>query len=406
MSSPLPLAGLSQDTIAEFVNNYLDKVHGGCHSIFHPDTLRTQLRQGTVNKTVLYAICALGSKFAADNGKRAAEDSLAAEAKRLLHADLENICIENVQACIVLAALSSGNSQPSSGALYIRIAVGMAELLHLGQPRSFANQDSILTHETSRRIWWSLYIAERWCFSGLGLRCRMDDADHYQEGHVPPMDDFLFFCLSAGDPNPSSIVQKPGLWSFMIKLTSYFGSIQDLNRQIATGGLLASATKDKIKQLGQQLEDWHRSIPLDMQMTAENLERWIRKGLARPFVSLHLTYHHFSTLLYFHFLEEQHRRPTLYANACNYVARCKHHATSFSSLLSLSRQATETEINYSNVGHMIVVSSSVLVHTLLFGDMHELPEARQKLNSNFDALMRLRRYWPATTAMVTSSILL
>lgn len=115
------LADLPRETAVELVECYLDKVHDRPHSIFHPPTLRKQLRNGAVGQTLLCAICAVGSKFSPDPDRRTMEACLAAEAKRRLKADLENICIENIQACILVALTSAGNCQIPSEALFIRM---------------------------------------------------------------------------------------------------------------------------------------------------------------------------------------------------------------------------------------------------------------------------------------------
>ena len=54
----------------------------------------------------------------------------------------------------------------------------------------------------------------------------------------------------------------------------------------------------------------------------------------------------------------------------------------------------ECEVMYTIVGHMAVVSSSVLIHTLLFGNEEQLPGARRQLESNFEIFMRLKSWWP------------
>lgn len=54
---------------------------------------------------------------------------------------------------------------------------------------------------------------------------------------------------------------------------------------------------------------------------------------------------------------------------------------------------------------MTVVSSSVLLHTLLLGDDEELPMARQRLESNFEFLVRLRDIWPSVNLMVEDLVL-
>jgi hypothetical protein len=95
-------------------------VHDKPHSIFHPATLRANLRNGYVGGALLCAICAIGSKFSSNPDHRSLETCLTSEAKRLLQADLENVCLENIQTSILIATLSSGNYQASSEALFVR----------------------------------------------------------------------------------------------------------------------------------------------------------------------------------------------------------------------------------------------------------------------------------------------
>lgn len=111
---------LPWDTTVDLVENYLKKVHDQPHSIFHPPTLRVQLRNGSLDEAMLCAICAIGAKFSSNPDRRSLEASLTTEAKRLLQADLENVCLANIQTCILVATLSAGNCQTSSEALFVR----------------------------------------------------------------------------------------------------------------------------------------------------------------------------------------------------------------------------------------------------------------------------------------------
>lgn len=113
--------GLSHSSTIDLVELYLSRFHGGTHSIFHPDTLRAKVRSGNIKHGLLTSICALGSKFSSLPDGRALETRLVEEAKRVVKADLENICLENVQACLLLTLLSAGESQSSSEALFIRL---------------------------------------------------------------------------------------------------------------------------------------------------------------------------------------------------------------------------------------------------------------------------------------------
>ncbi|OJJ55010.1 hypothetical protein ASPSYDRAFT_158711 [Aspergillus sydowii CBS 593.65] len=379
------------DTSQRLVEIYLDKVHDRPHSIFHPATLRARLRNGSLNGALLHAICAIASKFSGSPECGSLEDQFASEAKRLLKADLENVSLDNIKTCILLSTLSAGNCQTSSEALYMRIATSMAEIMHLDS--CTLGESSIIARETAQRTWWSLYVADRWCFSGLGLPRHMD---HLAASVDLPLDELTFRSLA---PEQSSLdtPRKPGLWAYMITLVRLFGPIQDLNRRAANSESETAELDKAVKDLGQQLEGWSENLPLDIQFTVQNLHSYQHNSLGGLFIALHLAYHHYSSLLYFRFLEASQGS----SSPRNlYVSRCKHHASSFSGLLQLSRQLNGCEVLYPTVGQMITVSSAVLLHTMLFGESEELPRARRELSANFEALVELQQYWPATTAMI------
>ena len=180
----------------------------------------------------------------------------------------------------------------------------------------------------------------------------------------------------------------------MVSLVQFFAPIHELNRRISRGDAETTKLDQEMENISQQLELWRDMLPMDAWMSLENLHKQQERGLGGLLISIHLAYHHYCMLLYFRFLEAQS------STDHKYVARCRFHASSFSDLIRQSRQLKGCEAVYPLVGHMTTVSSSVLVHTLLFGDVHELETTREKLNSNFEALIELRNYWPATSNMV------
>ncbi|KAH8901376.1 hypothetical protein GQ53DRAFT_707720 [Thozetella sp. PMI_491] len=375
----------------ELVEHYLDKLHLRPHSIFHPATLRSRVRTGTVGKALLYAVCALGSKFSANPDARGREARLVEESKRLLQADIENVCLENIQTSVLIATWCVGHGNGSSEALFFRIGVAMSDIMGLS---SSTLGDSIAERETRRRTWWSLYAIDRWCISGLGMPSQMQDLTAVME---LPMDENIYHSTS---PDQRTLYGpwRPGLWAHIVSLAPLFGSIQYLNQCIARDDTQTTKLGQEVEHISQQLESWRDMLPMDARMTPENLHRQQNRGLGGLLISIHLAYHHYSTLLYFRFLEDPPSKDH------KYVARCRSHASSFSALIRQSRQLKGCEAVYPLVGHMTTVSSSVLVHTLLFGDVHELQKTREELNSNFEALMELRQYWPATSAMINRLI--
>lgn len=239
-------------------------------------------------------------------------------------------------------------------------------------------------------------MADRWSSSGLGLPPQIRDTDLAVD---LPMDETMFESLT-----PDEIKLKdpwqPGIWAQMISLVRLFGPIQDLNHRSVYGNVSTEELESSVASLSRRLQNWESMIPHEVRMNAENLQRHIQAGHGGAFVALHLGYHHYASLLYFRFLEPA---ASSSKSAALYRTKCKFHASSYSELLKLARGKENCEVVYPTVGHMAVVSSSVFLHTLLFGEEENLEDARDALNSNFEAILELRRYWPNTAPMVSSS---
>lgn len=217
-----------------------------------------------------------------------------------------------------------------------------------------------------------------------------------------PMSESMFNSFDLNQPTLENH-WSPGLWAHLTALIQLFGPIQDLIQRIVKGDITTNELNDEASRRGRQLDEWMDKLPVDAQMTSLNLIQQQKMGLGGLLISLHLAYHHFSTLLYFQFLET-HQAPS--PTSILYIKRCRQHASSFSALIQKSRQLKGCEAVYPLVGHMTTVSSIVLLHTLLFGEAEELEDAREALNANFTALIELKQYWPVTTAWVRRSLIL
>lgn len=281
------------------------------------------------------------------------------------------------------------------------MAISMAQIMNL---EAVANDETcpVTVRETARMVCWTLNLSSHRCFSGLGLPCRSDE---FRPMCELPMDELAFASL-ASDQTRLETPRRPGLWAHMVRLVRLSGPVMLLNRRIAeperpTG---PEELDTAVRGIEQQLQEWLESLPAATQMTVPNLHRYQQDRLSGLFVALHLTFHYYSILLYFSFLERQ-QEGTPHDSAvdgrdCPYINRCKHHASSFGGILHLSRQLDGCLISYPGFSHMITVSSAVLLHTLLLGDTGDIRDARRNLNANFEALMELQQPWPATTAVV------
>lgn len=276
-------------------------------------------------------------------------------------------------------------------------------MAHIMKLESVANDETsaVIVSETARLVCWTLFLSSHRCFSGLGLPCRSDE---FRPTCELPMDELAFASLL---PDQASLEspRKPGLWACMVTLVRLSGPVMELNRRIADPASLTPEELDAtVRRVEQQLQNWLDSLPAHIQMTVPNLYRHQQDGLGGLFVTLHLTFHYYSILLYFSFLEEGQRdalSPSSAGNGdCPYIDRCKQHASSFGGILHLSRQLDGCLVSYPGFSHMITVSSTVLLHTLLLGDAGEIRDARRNLNANFEALVELQQPWPATTAVV------
>ena len=151
-----------------------------------------------------------------------------------------------------------------------------------------------------------------------------------------------------------------------------------------------------VAHLFSRLQKWQEDLPELLRLNVENLHFHKGRGQGRTFVALHLGYFHYATLLSFHFLDQSSASIPF---ATIYAERCRQHASAYSDLLKTSYELGECEGMHNIVGHMTVVSSSVLLHTLLFGAEEELDSAKRQLESNFNILVRLKAWWPSVAQM-------
>lgn len=380
---------LSGSDVRELVTDYLYYIHDRPHSLFHPDSLWDDIRQRRIGDGLLYAICSLASSLSPHAEVHRLGPQLANRSRELLLADLENVCLEHVQTCVILANVFAAELEPSSEALYFGIANRMAHLLRLHTPIS---TDDAILREIKLRVWWTLVMADQWCSSGLDIPRQLNG--HFNAVALP-MDEGVFHDMRPGGTGSLQSDHRVGLWGHMITLVEIFSSIHDLNRRaVADPGLTDVQSGTAVAGLAHRLDDWVAALPDDARLDVndDNLEYHRSRGFGGAFVALHLGYHHYSTLLYFPYLDIH--RATDHVSE-EFSQRCKYHASAYSQLLAQSRELEGCAAVYATVGHMTVVSSCVLLHALLFGTQEQLQTTRALLLLNFAALIDLRKLWPS-----------
>ncbi|OKP14686.1 hypothetical protein PENSUB_11444 [Penicillium subrubescens] len=209
--------------------------------------------------------------------------------------------------------------------------------------------------------------------------------------HRLPILGTLFWSLKPGQAIGQDDQPTLGLWGYMVILARIFGKIQDLHQKLSNGVLDEHHAELITQDLAQELETFEQGLPPDLHFTVHNLKKHARVGLGQVFVALHLGHHHYATLLYFPFFDIQLSQTR---SRALFVSRCKHHATMSSDLLRTSHETPDCEAVYLIVAHMTMDSQLRLQHVLPIDGEPDIPATsdlaeRGKVAS--DALSILRR---------------
>ncbi|KAH7165172.1 hypothetical protein EDB81DRAFT_778789 [Dactylonectria macrodidyma] len=316
----------------------------------------------------------------------------AAQGRAALKDDLEHPCVENIQACILVGNNCFGDCNADAESLYFVLAIRMAQILNLGVCNE---EDDGITRETKRRIFWSCFIIDTWASGGSNLSRQF--AWQPKQPRVP-MDESIFSMMKPGDPDVADSEWSPGLWAYMVRLVEIYNKIQHLHQQLAETAEWDEALMDEsVRQLEAELDALEQTLSPGLAFSLENLAVFVNRGIGSVFIALHLGYHHYYTLLFYQYLDQ--RRPST-RNGKKYADRCKARAAIICDVLKASREVPGAEALYNIVGHVTIVSSSVLLHTYLFGEAHELEDSRRRLESNLESLVQLRSYWPSVELMI------
>jgi hypothetical protein len=273
----------------------------------------------------------------------------------------------------------------------------MVQIMNIGAAN---DADDGVTRETKVRIWWTIFIIDTWASGGSDLPRQFK-----LEPKRPrvPMDETTFFHMKVGDPDIAASLWKPGIWGHMVKPVQIYFQIQDLHKYLTeTVDWDEDLIENAVQALDLELIAFEQNLEPEMRYSLGNLAIYISRGLGRVFIAFHLGYYHYYTLLFYQYLDHR-RHPT--RNGKIYAERCKMNAKMICDILKASREHKGAEAIYDIVGHLTVVSSSVLVHTYLFGDANELPDAKRRLELNLESLVQLRSYWGSVEAMVSAYIM-
>jgi hypothetical protein len=241
-----------------------------------------------------------------------------------------------------------------------------------------------------------------WSSAGLQIprQIPFDEAIHL------PMNEYAFAKLTYDTPLQRHCGQVTGIWGEMAKLSRIWAEVQDLNRTSVEKHLSPMLLAPQIASLADKLRSWRENLPSEVQETPENLKRAGREGFGTSLAALHLGFHYYHEVLFYQYMAESQQRSSPLADY--YAAECASHARAFCDLLYLCETIPGCQCMYAMVGHMLVITSTVYMHMLLFhdgdnvnsrhgGDENSSQQTiRTRLGRNFEILTELQRCWAVT----------
>lgn len=378
---------------------YFQHIHDRHHSLFHQPSVEVELEKGQVPDVLLFSMMALGARFSDSTSlshvkPRYRGTEFVKRAIELL--DMTDISITTIQACVLLGTISYSESKMETEALYYAVANRLAFILDLSH-RPVADCVERQVNLRSKHVvlicpcltsivYWTLYMIDIWNSTGLQLPRQM-----YRSDHIPlPIEESVFLQLSKDSDNLD--LARSSIWAEMVHLAHIWAEIHDLNKAIVGGSMQPEYLSRTVDGLSNQLNNWSTSLQPHLKATKENLEKYASIGLGSALAALHLGFHYYNVVLFYQFLAEDAHDSSI--SAISYSENCEAHATHFCNLLDTCNSIPGCECLYIMVGHMLVVTSTVYIHTLLFNSVEEqIRKARRRLEQNFQILTQLQSYW-------------
>jgi hypothetical protein len=251
-------------------------------------------------------------------------------------------------------------------------------------------------------VWWTTWSMDCWSAAASSIPRQLVPELDYPR----PMEEIAFEQLVPGSQyseesvpvGHQNLLRDMGMWTQMIPLTQIIGQIDELHEMVVRNSKPKQDIYRTVQIIANGLDSWLLRLPEQLRYTAENLERYSKLGHARTFIALHLGFHHHGKLLYYQFL---HHSAGTSANGQSgldytYASRRKEHAAGVTNILWDAYSTPGHECLWVVNGHLLAISSSIYLHTLLFGRGEaEIDTAKSMLKQNFEMMMSMRRYWPS-----------
>ncbi|KAJ3471446.1 hypothetical protein MRS44_001545 [Fusarium solani] len=391
------------DLSEELVDLYFRHGNIAFPCLFHWPSFKASVKNGSVPRILFLGAVGLAARFSShpmfaginpwERGRPYAK-----EAEKLL--DLHDTSITTIQACVLLACICVAEGEAVTESVYYAIACRMAMVMDLPN----APVKTAIEREVNNRVWWSLVTSDTWLSAAFclprAIKPRQD---------VPlPIGELTFARLQLHDLaddervlaalSSESAEDSFPVLAHMIKLNQILYEINSYCATVVAEEIQQESMWNTIHKLSASLDRWYSDLPMQLRYSQDNLQHWTSQGLGPKFICLHINYNNASQRLFYQFLQlslvSDETGSTVIPTQL-YAERCKRHAGDLCDLISHAKSRPETDIYYSLAGHMLVIASTVQLHTLLFGmDESEIQLAKRRLERNFEMLTDIYTYWP------------
>ncbi|KAL2802979.1 hypothetical protein BJX63DRAFT_89872 [Aspergillus granulosus] len=394
----------------ELVDIYFDLIDEKQLILFHRNTFVPAQRAGQVPDFIVLGMVALVARFSCnpyfesihpwDRAKPWLKAGIQA-----FHSRSELINLASLQGSILLSFAAFADGDSAQEALLAAQAMCMVHMLRL--PTNLSPEP--IQREVEIRAFWEIWMIENWDSGRTQIPRQLTVSPEFKQ----PLEEETFRNMDATDPpdqyseeNIEALgLRRCGLWSSMLAMSEIHVQVMRFNDDIVQNLLSPDRTRQRVREIAELLDRWLHGLPSHLRDTPENRHRFASRGLGRVFAVQWLVYHHQSQLLYYQFLNRNTELPGGDPDheAEIYATRCRTHAAMLSQVMWDTNSVPGMECLWSPVnGHLLVVSSSILLYTLLFDmDEESIARARMLLEQNFIMLLQFRKYWPFVEISMT-----
>ncbi|POG66253.1 hypothetical protein GLOIN_2v1658407 [Rhizophagus irregularis DAOM 181602=DAOM 197198] len=285
-------------------------------SIFHEATFMRQLRQNKVSAFLVYAMCAVSSRYATHPAivrkpPYTAGEQFANVATKMILQSFDYPSVEYVQAFILLTLHNFGTCKGPRAWMYIGMAIRMAQEIGLhkidetasgAQPVKLKSEATFIQKETKRRIFWACFLLDRYSACALGRPTLIDEDDcdvrlpcneaiwNYDHPFSKSLIEGYFNEVHVKRDSRINLTNN-GLCACFISVAALLGRVtQFVNRSKPANSLPPWDPQSQFSILANELDMWYNSLSPHYTYSKERLQKLMTNGTGVIFSSLHLLF--------------------------------------------------------------------------------------------------------------------